>query len=196
MIYSEKRRSALFDYSSKVVQNNITGDFVECGVFNGGSAGILADVLNKNKNRKLWLFDSFQGLPEPLPCDVDKNGEMGEKGICVGSELKVNELIFKKLGLKNEQVNIVKGWYNETIPREAANIEKIAVLHLDCDWYESVKICLENFYDKVEEGGYLIIDDYGWWKGCKKAIDEFFEKRNISPNKIEIDFTGIVIKKN
>jgi len=62
MIYSEKRRNALFDYSSKVVQNNIVGDFVECGVFNGGSAGILAHVLNRNKNRKLWLFDSFQGF--------------------------------------------------------------------------------------------------------------------------------------
>lgn len=190
-VLSKERKNALYDCARTVNSKNIVGDFVECGVFNGGSAGILGDIMSESEiERKLWLFDSFEGLPVPTEDDIDSHGEKGEKGLFAGSEEKVRKLIFDELGLQSKNVNIIKGWYEKTIPDFADNIDKIAVLHLDCDFYESVNICLENLFDKIQSGGFLVIDDYGRWIGCKKAIDKFFEKRGIKPDLHESDYTG------
>ena len=195
-VLSEERKNALYQCAESVNSNNIQGDFVECGVLNGGSAGILGGILlESNMNRKMWLFDSFEGLPEPSEADIDSHGEKGKKGLFTGSEEKVRELIFDKLKMSDKRVEIVKGWYEKTVPETEKRIDKIAVLHMDCDFYESVKICMNSLFDKIQSGGYLVIDDYGRWKGCKKAIDEFFMQRNIIPELSESDYTGRVYKK-
>jgi len=86
------------------------------------------------------------------------------------------------------QTKLVNGLFQDTIP--ATNIGNIAVLHIDGDWYNSVKTCLENLYDKVAEGGVIQIDDYGFWKGAQRAVDEFFASRSIVPNMKRIDYSG------
>lgn len=101
----------------------------------------------------------------------------------------------KKFGFKKENIHIVKGWFQDSLPRTSKEIKEIALLRLDGDWYESTKICLENLYPKVVRGGYIIFDDYGCWEGCKIATDEFMEKNNIKADLVKIDSTGFYFQK-
>jgi O-methyltransferase len=195
-ILSQERKNTLYKCAMSVVQNDIKGDFVECGTFNGGSAGIMCGVLQEmHADKRVWLFDSFEGLPNPTTFDVDSHGIKGEKGLFAGSEQKVRELLFEKLKIDEKQTQIIKGWFENTIPINSQRIKSISLLHLDGDFYESTKICLEYLFDKIESGGYLIIDDYGRWEGCKKAIDEFFNKRNIPLKFEKSDYTGRYYKR-
>jgi len=195
-VLSQERKEVLYRCTKEAIQNNVKGDIVECGVFNGGSAGILCGVLQDlGADNRIWLFDSFEGLPNPTKYDIDSHGTRGEKGFFSGSEQKVRELLFEKLKIKEKQVKIVKGWFNKTIPIYAPKIKSISLLHLDGDFYESTKVCLEHLFDKIESGGYLVIDDYGRWKGCKKAVDEFFKLHSITLKLAESDYTGRYYKK-
>lgn len=199
------RLSKIFELTLKLNKENIAGDFVECGVWNGGSGGIISFVAQNGLiKRDVWLFDSFEGLPEPTLEDGElaasyiegpPTGRLKSIGHCVGSELKVKELFFNKLKLDSSRIHIIKGWFQNTIYKSKDNIGKIAFLHLDSDWYKSTRICLKNLYPKVVKGGYIILDDYGCWKGCKKAIDEFMEKNNIKANLTKIDSTGVYFRK-
>ena len=189
------RLSKLYEMATHLERKKISGCFVECGVWNGGSAGVVAKVAEHNKNRHIWLFDSWEGLPQPSQFDISYTGRQGEKGDALGSEEKVKELILKKLKLNNNRVHLVKGWFDDTIPLYKKDINKIALLHLDCDWYKSVKFCLEELYDNVVEGGFIGIDDYGHWRGCKRAVDEFVENRNLNIELVKIDYTGVYFEK-
>ena len=195
-VLSQERKEALYRCAKEVIQNKVRGDLVECGVFNGGSAGILCGVLQDlQADNRIWLFDSFEGLPNPTKYDIDSHGTRGKKGLFSGSEQKVRELLFEKLKIKEKQVEIVKGWFEKTIPFYAPKIKSISLLHIDGDFYESTKICLEYLFDKIERGGYLVVDDYGRWKGCKKAVDEFFKSCGIPLKLAESDYTGRYYKK-
>lgn len=180
------RLAKLYEIGLHLEKEGISGSFVECGTCNGGTAGVIASTSKNNKARDIWLFDSWEGLPEPTKYDVSFKGVMGNKGRDLGSEEKVKELIFKKLKLDKNRIRLVKGWFEKTIPPHRKDMGEIALLHLDCDWYESVSLCLEQLYDKVVKGGFIIIDDYGYWKGCKKAVDEFIKRRDlkVEPQKV------------
>jgi len=130
-------------------------------------------------DRDLWLFDSFEGLPEPTKHDVLITGKMSKAGAALGDESLVREVCLSKAKLPPAKVHIVKGWFEDSMPKTLSQIDTIAILHLDCDLYESVTYCLEKLYDKVTEGGIVVVDDYGYFKGCKKAVDEFLQKKNI-----------------
>ncbi len=95
--------------------------------------------------------------------------------------------------LDSARVHMVKGWFTDTIP--ISEVGAIALLHLDCDLYESVKFCLEHLYDNVIEGGYIVIDDYGYWSGCKAAVDEFIKYRNLKVELIRVDSQGVYFYK-
>jgi len=192
---SYARLSKLYEAASHLEKEGIDGSFVECGVWNGGSAGIIAAVAKHNRNRHIWLFDSWEGLPEPSESDIDYKGRQGEKGMALGSEEKVKELFYRKLRLHNKVNHLVKGWFSDTLPAHKNDVGEIALLHLDCDWYESTKLCLEELYDMVVVGGSIFIDDYGHWGGCKKAVDEFIEKRNLRIELVKIDYTGVCFRK-
>jgi len=170
------RLSALYDAGLYLEQKRIRGSFVECGVWKGGSAGVLASVC-RDKGRQVWLLDSWEGLPEPTEEDISCTGKQGRKGMDLGSQETAKELLFKKLKLDPPNVHLVRGWFKETIPAVNDAIGEIALLHLDCDWYESVKCCLEHLYDRVVDGGFVFVDDYGHWRGCKRAVDEFSDRR-------------------
>lgn len=97
--------------------------------------------------------------------------------------------MFRRLKLDETRIHLVKGWFSDTLP--VTDTGEIALLHLDCDLYQSVKFCLETLYDKVVEGGCIVIDDYGYWSGCKKAVDEFIHNRDLKVKIIKVDSQGV-----
>lgn len=196
-----KRLSNVYTLANKVKDGNLDGDFVECGVWKGGCSAIMAYIANSEaKNRKTWLFDSFEGLPEPTKEDGDiakqyaqnkAGGNLKSINQCVGPLEDVKKILFGVLKMDEKNVIIKKGWFQNVLPITKKEIDKISILRLDGDWYDSTKCCLDNLYDNVIIGGYIIIDDYGHWEGAKKALDEFFKARGILPELIKIDYTGV-----
>lgn len=174
-----------FDVVAKAEEAKIEGALVECGVARGGCAAMMASAsAHFGSNRKLWLFDSYEGLPAPTDDDF-KDGSVGRvvgplaEGMLVGTVEQVSELMFNTCAFSRDDVTLVKGWFQDTLPVTKDKIGGIAVLRLDGDWYESTKCCLENLYDQVATGGFVIIDDYATCYGCEKAVTEFFEARHI-----------------
>ena len=186
------RLKFLYDLSEQVGDSKIEGAFVETGVWRGGSAGILACMSKKyNYKHPLFFFDSFEGLPEPTQEDgedaeIFSNNQTSGNLVPIeklkAEETYIQELLFEKLSIDPTKVNIVKGWFQDTLPVNKDKIEKIAILRLDGDWYESTKVALENLYDLVVSGGYIVIDDYYFWDGCKKAVNDFVSEKDLKIN--------------
>jgi hypothetical protein len=180
---------ATYDLASKIENNKIDGCFVECGVAMGGCSALMAMVANDNNgDRKVWLFDSFEGLPNPTIEDAadvvehpgkDKHSNALHKGYCLGTYDEVERLLFSRLQLSKNNIFMIEGWFQDTLPEYKDKIGDISFLRIDGDWYESTKCCLENLYDNVISGGYIFIDDYYSVAGCKKAVDEFLQKKGV-----------------
>ena len=188
-----ERLSNAYELAQQAERENLKGAFVECGVWKGGTAGTMAYVSRKNQERPIWLFDSFEGLPEP----TSKDGELAKQfvGACLAPLEEAHRLFFSVLQLQGPNIHIEKGWFQNTLPQAKERVGPIAILRLDADWYEFTRCILENLYDNVVPGGYVIIDDYGHWEGCKKAVDEFLKERNIVANLKKIDYTGVYFQK-
>lgn len=188
--YTLVGKSGLFvtyDLAAEIEKNDIDGCLVECGVARGGCSALMAMVAAEYKsNRKTWLFDSFEGLPEASSEDestmaksfTERRYNKLYAGSCLGTYDEVNKLLFSTLRLNKNNVLMVKGWFQDTLPRYKDEIGLISFLRIDADWYESTKCCLENLYDNVIVGGYIVIDDYGL-PGCKQAVDEFLQKKGL-----------------
>jgi hypothetical protein len=192
---SYARLSALYEIGSWLERERVGGSFVECGTWNGGSAAVLASVARQNLERHVWLFDSWEGMPEPTPEDVSYTGKRGVRGMTLGAEQAVRELLFRRLALDPARVHLGRGWFEETIPSAREAMGRIALLHVDCDWYQSVKFCLETLYDRVADGGFVVVDDYGHWQGCRKAVDEFRAQRGITGDLVRVDYSGVFFRK-
>ncbi len=155
----------------------LPGTIVECGVWKGGSSAMMAAACqDSGVQRDFWLFDSFEGLPPPTEKDNAFERTYYFKGMNKGS-IEAVERIFRKLGLPLERVHFVKGWFEQSIP--AATVEQIALLHIDADWYDSVSLVLNELYDRVVPGGYVVFDDYGYWEGCDRAAHDFLDRRGL-----------------
>jgi len=191
-----KRLKNLSDLTEQVITNNIPGDFIETGVWRGGACIMIRAVLNSYNitNRKVWLADSFEGLPPPNVKDFpkDKNETFHQHPELSVSleEVKKN---FEKYGLLDEQVKFIKGWFKDTL--QDPPVDTLAIIRLDGDLYESTIQPLNALYDKLSIGGYVIVDDYHVVEPCKFAIHDFFKNQNISPNLIEIDGVGVYWEK-
>lgn len=193
--------SQTYNLVAEIKKNNLKGDLVECGVAQGGCSALMAlkAFENRKNDRKIWLFDSFEGLPEPSAKDF-KNEDKGDfirplnKGSCLGTIEQV-ERLFSKLGIDKKNVIMIKGWFQETLPEYKNKINKISLLRIDADWYESTKCCLENLYDNVINEGFIVIDDYGTCFGAKKALDEFLEKKGLKVKLIHDGRGGCYFKK-
>ena len=166
----------------------VEGDFAELGVARGGCASLLgmSAFAAGAPPRKLWLFDSYEGLPEPGDRDFVANGDTGDhvrplpKGSCFGALDEVRSVTLDKFKLPEDRVEFVKGWFENTVPATRDQIKKLAILRIDGDWYESTKVCLEGLFEKVQPGGVVIIDDYDSCIGAKRAVDEFVAANNLS----------------
>lgn len=198
---SSERMYALYASVNYVLNNNIMGDFVECGVWRGGSAMLVAKMLsNRNiTNRKIYLYDTFEGMVEPTQNDVDLIGKSAsvtfqEKTITKESstwclaDLNDVQTNMKLTNFSEKNLVYIKGKVENTIPQTVPD-GCIALLRLDTDWYESTKHEMNYLFPKLENNGVLIIDDYGHWEGCKKAIDEYFLKNKINILLNRIDYT-------
>lgn len=205
---SQERVVALCDAVEHVVQSGVCGDVVECGVWKGGSMMAAARTLiqNDETNRRLWLYDTFAGMNPPGQRDVDYHGVAASKLLdesdreqadsvwcCAGlDEVKENLL---STGYPTSKMKFIVGEVESTLVSDVANDqnelpEKIAILRLDTDWYESTRIALHQLYPRLQPGGILIIDDYGHWKGCREAVDEYFSEFEERPFFNRIDYTG------
>jgi O-methyltransferase len=180
----------------KVNMMDLPGDIVECGVWNGGASAMMAFACFKTKTsreRQLWLFDSFEGLPPPGPKDGELENKQFFDGMCRGSVSSV-EKAFSKLSLPFENIRIVQGWFEATL--RSAAVDRIAILHIDADWYDSVKYVLDTFYEKVVPGGFVVLDDYGYWSGCDRALADFMSDKGIVGVELkQVDSTGVYFEK-
>lgn len=196
---------ALFNSVRHVTLNHIEGDVVECGVWRGGAMMLAADTLNflEEKEKKVWLYDTFSGMTQPSEVDIDSNGrsalsEMSKKTRANNfvdwcfADIKDVTQNMQNTSFPMERVRIVKGNVLTTIP---ANVpEKISILRLDTDWFDSTKHEIEHLFPRLQSGGILIIDDYGTWSGSKKAIDEYFSSKNIFLQRV--DHTAVLYIKD
>jgi hypothetical protein len=177
---------------------DLDGCVVECGVWKGGmSCGAARFALDNNIKRTFYAFDSYEGFPEP--CDKDIVALTNKKALDLDNWGMKNPDSMKptmeyllecveKLKLPTDVIVPIKGWFNDTVPHFN---EKITILRLDGDWYESTKVCLEHLYKHVVSGGVIILDDYGYWKGCKEATDEFLLANNINVTINKTDFSEV-----
>lgn len=188
---TNKNLLTLYELVREVNRLGIGGDIVECGVWNGGSAAVmaLAHAESKNvKNRTIWLFDSFQGLPPAGEKDGDLERVNYFVGWNKGDPRKVRQA-FEKVGVPLTNVQIIPGWFDETL--KSAKMDAIALLHIDSDWYDSVKIVLDRLYEKVVPGGFVILNDYGTWEGCDRAFADFKAEQTNGHIKLTIVEPGL-----
>jgi O-methyltransferase len=168
-----RRGRTLYRLAREIDRRSIPGALVDCGVWNGGSTALLSAGA---PTREVYAFDSFDGLP-PSDAQVDGEHTVDRAGWCLGVEDNVRDAL-QRFG-SPQRLHIVKGWFEDTFPREVDSVGPIAVLHADGDWYASVRLTLETFYDRISPGGFVAVDDYGVWSGARKAVDEFRSARSI-----------------
>jgi hypothetical protein len=191
-----KRLANLRTLAENVIANRIPGDFIETGVWRGGACILMRAVLNAYDitDRRVWVADSFQGVPPPdlehYPADVDSDYHTFEDLSIPFETVRRN---FERYGLLDDQVVFLKGWFKDTLPN--APIDRLALLRLDGDLYESTMIALNALYDKLSPGGYVIVDDYHVVPGCQKAIGDFLTTRQITSGLSEIDGVGVFWQK-
>jgi O-methyltransferase len=203
---SAPRIAALCDAVDYVVDRGVEGDLVECGVWRGGSmmAAALALQARGDVGRDLYLFDTFTGMTEPGEADepspydgysMHRRWRMlsraGKEWAGVPVEVVRDNLV--TTGYPADRLKLVPGKVEETLP--AAAPERIAILRLDTDWYESTKHELETLYPRLSEGGVLIIDDWGHYAGARRAVEEFFAEAGDRPLLTRIDYTGRIAVK-
>jgi hypothetical protein len=184
---SARRGRTLYRLAVEVSSRRVAGALVDCGVWNGGSTILLAAGATE---REVWAFDSFEGLPAPGPADEREEWWAGEVR---GYEEMLREGMreFAPWG----DLRVMKGWFDETFPVAERQIDDVAVLHADGDWYDSVRLTLEVFYPKISRGGYVVIDDYGEFKGARRATDEFRDSHGIKAPISRSDYTGAYWRK-
>lgn len=147
----------------------VPGDFVECGTYKGGSAAVLATTLSDQ--RHLWLYDSFQGMPEVT--ERDGEGAKSAVGLCRADQSDLLE-IFSSLNIPPGRYTVRPGMFDQTFKEPLP--ERVALLHCDCDWYDSVSLVLQTFYPLIPRGGCIVLDDFGWWEGTREAFYDFCAK--------------------
>ncbi len=198
---SIERMYSLYKSVEYVLSNNIKGAFVECGVWRGGSMMLVAKMLYNRKivDRQLYLYDTFQGMAVPAAVDKSYKGEAAtemwkqnaiDKDVSDWCLADIND-VKNNMALTNYPGNnifYVQGKVEDTITDQSPAIE-IALLRLDTDWYESTKHELNCLFPRLAKKGVLVIDDYGHWEGCRKAVDEYFQNSN-SILLSRIDYTG------
>jgi len=182
----KKRMYLLSQAIMNVKNNNLEGDFVECGVWQGGNI-LLYDLLNNHYNLKkiIFAYDTFDGMPIPQKNDITHNGTSAQELMnlserkdgkndihCLASLNLVKKNILKYSNLNN--IRFIEGKVEKSLLNEENLPKKISILRLDTDFYSSTKKELEILYPRLESGGICIIDDYGYWRGQRKAVDEYF----------------------
>ena len=180
------------DCVTSVLADGVPGDLIETGAWRGGTTIFMRAILKAHgvTDRMVWVADSFAGLPPPdadrYPRDAgDRLHQFAQLAVSL-DQVRKN---FRRYGLLDEQVRFLPGWFRETLP--TAPIERLAVLRLDGDLYESTIQALEGLYDRLSVGGFVIVDDYGNVAGCRQAVHDFRDARGIKDPIRPIDWAGV-----
>jgi O-methyltransferase len=170
-----------------VIGERLAGDIVECGTWRGGASFLMAELLRKGgeNERTVWLCDSFEGHRPPelidgqAALDYAANTDEPEYLNNCRADMDDVQSTARLLGLQSRTA-FVKGWFDQSLPVHKTRFGPIALLRIDCDWYASVKTVLEELYDQVVPGGFVILDDYFSYDGCAIAVHEFLGQRKLS----------------
>ena len=187
-----RRLDNVLECAVGAIEAGVPGDFIETGVWRGGVTILMRGVLAAmaDSERRVWVADSFEGLPVP---DVERHPADAGLDWSGVDTLKVDvdsvRANFARYDLLDDQVRFLVGWFADTLP--AAPIERLAVLRLDGDLYGSTRDALDALYPKVSPGGYVIVDDYGGWESCRRAVDDYREEHGIDAPVHEVDWTGV-----
>jgi O-methyltransferase len=175
----------------QALDDGVPGDFAETGVWRGGVTILMRAILASlgDGDRRVWVADSFEGLPVPdaehYPADAGLDWS-GVGVLKVGADAVRNN--FDRYGLLDDRVRFLEGWFCDTLP--GAPIEALAVLRLDGDLYQSTMDALVALEPKVSPGGFVIVDDYGGWPSCRAAVDDYRAQRGIDDHIETVDWTG------
>jgi hypothetical protein len=194
---SIERMYALYQATKHILDNQIGGDIVECGVWRGGSMMMCAAMLAERSHhgRKIYLYDTFAGMTEPGEKDIDYSGDSAKtkwwnneawKWTCVSqAAVRTN---FRNQNLDSDALVFVEGNVMETIPAKIPQCT--ALLHLDTDWYDSTRHELIHLFPSISHGGVIIIDDYGHFRGAREAVDDYIRFHGVKILLSRIDYTG------
>lgn len=191
-----KRLNNIQYCAENILKNKIAGDFIEAGVWRGGSTMFMRGILKtyKIKNRIVWVADSFQGCPPP---NTDKYPQDRYCNLYKESVLSVTlekvKSNFELYGLLDKQVCFIVGWFKDTLPK--APLKKLSLIRLDGDLYESTMDSLVNLYPKLSIGGYIVVDDFNCYPYCRQAVLDYRKKFKISDKIIDIDWSAIYWKR-
>jgi O-methyltransferase len=214
---SPQRLASLYDQVRFLEEKQLAGALVQCGVWRGGSAGVLAltNLAYGSQRRSIHLFDTFAGIPEPdIAVDGDRAiNEALATGVGTTGKLQANPQMYTKMGRPVGQLDDCRslledtleypaaylhyhvGFFQQTLPAAACALGPIALLHLDGDWYASTKVCLETLYGQVIQGGLIVIDDYGAYEGCRRAVDEFLAQQDLKIYMHPVDHEAVTFVK-
>ena len=200
------RMWALIQSMKYIINNNINGDFVECGVWRGGNLALMRKFSDYHKLKvSIFGYDTFEGMPDATIKDVDLHGNLASQALKHFEKNENTQNIHAYAGIvqvkKNLQklnaengVKLIEGMVENTLTKNENLPDKISILRLDTDFYESTKIELEILFPRLATGGVLIIDDYGHFKGAQQAVDEYFEDKDIWLH--YVDYTCRLMIKN
>jgi O-methyltransferase len=179
----------------RILKENTPGDLLEAGVWRGGACILMRAVLKAfgDRQRKVWLADSFEGMPKYSKYSEDLGDTHWKHNDVLSVSLSKVKAAFLRYGLLDDQVHFLPGWFHQTLP--GAPVGSLALLRVDADMYGSTRDALEHLYPKLSPGGFLIVDDYGAVRGCRKAVDEYRQSRGIVTPVQTIDWTGIFWQK-
>lgn len=202
---SKERIHALCKAVDYVVDAGVPGALVECGVWRGGSMMAVAlSLLRRGRSdRDLYLFDTFSGMAEPGPEDVDfrddeavdtwRKLDRGDRNRWCHAPLQEVRHNMEGVGYDESRTHYVEGRVEDTLPERAP--ERIALLRLDTDWYSSVRHELEHLYPRLSRGGVLVVDDYGHWRGARRAVQEYLAENDVQLLLHRVDYTARIAVK-
>ena len=198
---STERITELFKSLEYIRSNDIKGDFVECGVWKGGNVLGMAEYISHYNmtDRKIWLYDTFEGMTTPDDFDVDLNNVKASEILSEVSCISGLDEVKKNLSISSipeKNLKYIVGDVCETLNFNENIPKNISILRLDTDWYKSTKKELDILYPLLSKNGVLIVDDYGHWMGARKAVEEYIQENRIESPIQKIDYTGIKIIKN
>lgn len=190
-----KRLTNLQQCIEDVVVDGVPGDLLEAGVWRGGACIFMRAMLDAlgETSRKVWVADSFQGVPKPDSKYVHDHGLTLYKHEILRVSLDQVRANFERYGFLDDRVIFLPGFFKDTLSH--APVDRLAVLRLDGDLYQSTMESLTALYSKVSVGGYVIVDDYGGIRACRQAVDDFRTKLSIQTPMTEVDWTGVYWRK-
>ncbi len=176
----------------QALTSEVPGDLIETGVWRGGASIFMRAVLKAlgDTDRRVWLADSFRGLPPPDPARYPADaGDLLWRYDDLAIPLEEVKSNFSRYGLLDDQVRFLEGWFDETLP--AAPVDRLCVLRLDGDMYQSTMVALSALYPKLSVEGFVIIDDFGAVPACRAAVEDYRRQHDISEEIVPIDWTGV-----